>query len=215
MKKNKKIFFISSLIILVVIFFGVVLVQAAFFVPAADITAPSPVATAQKISSEPLTPQILTNKNVTQTYLATYPKQLRIPLIKVDAKIQYVGIAKNEKMATPNNFTDVGWFQNGVIPGDKGSAVIDGHVDNGLAFPAVFADLNKLKIGDDIYVDTIGGNALHFKVINIKNYDAEAKTNEIFDQNDGNYLKLITCAGVWSILHHTHNQRLVVTAEQI
>jgi LPXTG-site transpeptidase (sortase) family protein len=88
-------------------------------------------------------------------------------------------------------------------------------VDNGLAFPAVFASLGNLNIGDDIYIDTIGGSTLHFKVINIKDYAANAETIEIFSQNDGNYLKLITCAGVWSILNRTHDQRLVVTAEQV
>ena len=224
MKKNKKVFFITLIIVLVAIFFGAVLVQAVFFVPASDITVPSSIITT--VTPTPVTiptttenlpvSQVLINKNIpAPIYPATYPKQLTIPVIKVNAKVQYIGVASNGKMATPNNFSDVGWFQNGVIPGDKGSAVINGHVDNGLAFPAVFADLNKLNIGDDIYIDTVGGDTLHFQVINIKNYDANAETSEIFNQNDGNYLKLITCAGVWSILHRTHNQRLVITAEKI
>jgi LPXTG-site transpeptidase (sortase) family protein len=129
--------------------------------------------------------------------------------------MQYVGITKSGKMATPNNFSDVGWFQYGTLPGDKGSAIIAGHVDNGLAFPAVFADLGNASVGDDVYVDTVGGSTLHFKVVNIKNYDAEAKTEDIFNQNDGKYIKLITCAGTWSIVHRTHDQRVVVTAEQV
>ena len=226
MKKNRKIFFITLIIVLVVIFFGAVLVQAMFFVPASDITIPSSIITPvilkpttptnTTISEKPPISQILINKNIPiPVYPANYPKQLNIPIIKVSAKIQYIGLAANGKMATPNNFTDVGWFQNGVIPGNKGSAVIDGHVDNGLAFPAVFANLDNLNIGDDIYIDTIGRDTLHFQVTNIKNYDANAETSEIFNQNDGNYLKLITCAGTWSILHRTHDQRLVITAEQI
>jgi LPXTG-site transpeptidase (sortase) family protein len=226
MKKNKKIFFITLVIVLAVIFLGAVLVQAMFFVPASDITIPSSIITPvipnnttptnTTTIKESIILPISINKNIpVPVYPATYPKQLRIPLIKVDAKIQYIGLSANEKMATPNNFTDVGWFQNGVIPGNKGSAVIDGHVDNGLAFPAVFANLGNLNIGDDIYIDTIGGDTLHFQVTNIKNYDADAETSEIFNQNDGNYLKLITCAGTWSILHRTHDQRLVITAEQI
>ncbi len=227
MKKSKKIFFITLLIVLVVIFFGVILAQAIFFVPADETTLPSPAAPSPAMIQEPLpmtSPNLinsgLANKNIapqiySAPYPTSYPTQLRIPSIKVNAKIQYIGIAKNGKMATPNNFTDVGWFQNGIVPGSKGSAVIDGHVDNGLAFPAVFASLDNLNVGDDIYIDTVGGSILHFKVIKTQNYAASAETTEIFNQNDGNYLKLITCAGIWSILHRTHDQRLVVTAEQV
>ena len=135
--------------------------------------------------------------------------------IKVDANIQYVGVTKAGKMATPNNFTDVGWYKNGTVPGEKGSAVIAGHVDDGLAFPAVFADLGEMKIGDDIYIDTIGGKTLDFKITNIQSYPALADATEIFTQNDANYLKLITCTGVWSQTHKTHDQRLVITAKQV
>ena len=221
MKKNKKIFFIALIIVLVAIFFGAVLVQAMFFVPASEITIPSYITIPTPIISEnPTISPVISKFSISKTistpvYPSNYPKQLNIPIIKVNAKIQYVGITGNGKMATPNNFTDVGWFQNGVIPGNKGSAIIDGHVDDGLAFPAVFTNLGNLNIGDDIYIDTVGGNTLHFQVINIKNYDANAETSEIFDQNDGNYLKLITCAGTWSILHRTHSQRLIITAEEI
>jgi LPXTG-site transpeptidase (sortase) family protein len=216
MKKNRKIFFIILLIVLVVIFFGTVFAEAVFFVPASEITSPYAVTVAPVIAQKTLASQDLINKSTPiQTYPASYPKQLRIPSIEVNAKIQYVGITKNGNMATPNNFTDVGWFQNGIVPGNQGSAVIDGHVDNGLAWPAVFANLGNLNIGDDIYIDTIGGTTIDFKVIGIKNYDPNADTEEIFNQNDGNYLKLITCAGTWSILHKTHDQRLVVTAEQL
>lgn len=191
--------------------FGVVLVHATFYAPIDGINLPASVAFVDKASLLKTT----TNKSVIKIYPTTYPQKLRIPLIKVNAKIQYVGITKKGKMATPNNFSDVGWFQYGIIPGEKGSAVIAGHVDNGLAFPAVFSKLEKLSVGDDIYIDQISGNTLHFKVINIKNYDAEAKTEEIFNQNDGNFLKLITCTGLWSEQLRTHNQRLVVTAEEV
>ena len=217
MQKNKKTFFIIPIIFLVIIFFGVILAHAVFFVPVDEITSPtSTISTPPiEVTEKTTLSKDSTKKNIAQVYPISYPKQLRIPIISVNAKIQYIGIAKNGKMATPNNFTDVGWFQSGIVPGNKGSAVIDGHVDNGLAFPAVFTSLEKLNIGNDIYIDTIGGNILHFQVTNIKNYDANAETAEIFNQNDGNYIKLITCAGVWSILHRTHDQRLVVTAKQI
>jgi LPXTG-site transpeptidase (sortase) family protein len=211
MKKNKKTYLIISVTILAVIFFFVVLVHAMFYTPADEINLPA----SYSFLGKPITPKILAVKSIEKIYPASYPKQLRIPSINVNAKVQYVGITKNGRMATPNNFTDVGWFQYGTIPGKKGSAVIAGHVDNGLALPSVFANLGSMNIGENIYIDTLGGDTLTFRVINIKNYDPSAKTDEIFNQNNGNFLKLITCAGVWSEQYKTHNQRLVLTAEQV
>jgi LPXTG-site transpeptidase (sortase) family protein len=219
MKRNKKTVFILLLTIFAILFFTVVFIHAIFYAPATEgidlpvslvsvVSLPTPI---QQIFA----PIVSINKKIVTNFPSSYPKRLRIPVINVDANVQYVGVTKNGKMATPNNFSDVGWFQSGTIPGEKGSAVVAGHVDDGLAFPAVFANLNQLVIGQDIYIDTVGGATLDFKVIDLTNYDPIADTQEIFNQNDGNYLKLITCAGIWSEQYKTHNQRLVVTAEQV
>lgn len=143
------------------------------------------------------------------------PSRLRIPVIGVDAKVEYVGITKKGNMATPTNFADVGWFKYGVIPGEKGSAVIAGHVDNGLALPSVFNKLDDLNKGDDVYVDTVTGESVHFVVVEKKVYDFDAYGGEVFGQDDGVYLKLVTCTGVWLDSEKTHDQRLVVTAKVV
>ncbi len=145
----------------------------------------------------------------------TFPERLKIPSILVDATVQDVGITRKGNMSTPSNFTDVGWFKYGTVPGEMGSAVIAGHVDNGLALPGVFANLDKIKVGDDIYVETAGGKKIQFKVTSKKLYEYTDKTDEVFNENDGSYLKLITCAGVWLPENRTHDQRLVVTAIKI
>lgn len=141
-----------------------------------------------------------------------YPARLTIPKIKVDANVQRVGITKKGNMATPNNFTDVGWYKYGALPGGMGSAVVAGHVDNGIALPAVFNKLGDLAKGDDVYVSTENGKLLHFVVTGNKIYDFDAKVVEVFQQNDGRLLKLITCAGTWISKYKTHDKRLVVTA---
>jgi sortase (surface protein transpeptidase) len=82
------------------------------------------------------------------------PARIRIPSIGVDAFVQDVGIGKSGNMAVPTNYDDVGWYRYGPAPGEKGSAVIDGHVDNGFGLPAVFSRLSELEAGDDIYIDT-------------------------------------------------------------
>src|SRR6185369_4384139 len=59
------------------------------------------------------------------------PTRLRIETAGVNAPVQRVGVGKSGNMAVPTNYTDVGWYREGVVPGEAGSAVIDGHVDNG------------------------------------------------------------------------------------
>src|SRR5262249_51609088 len=85
------------------------------------------------------------------------PARLIIPSLSIDANVQYVGVKKDGSMGTPDNFTDVAWYRYGTIPGQLGSAVIDGHVDNGLALAGVFKHLQDIKVGDDVYVGTKDG----------------------------------------------------------
>lgn len=140
------------------------------------------------------------------------PAFLTIPKININADVQKVGITAKGNMATPRNFADVGWYKFGAMPGEMGSAVLAGHVNNGLSLPAVFANLDLLQSGDDVYVTDSSGQRLHFKVRSKAVYDFDANVPEVFTQNDGRYLKLITCTGVWQEDFRTHNKRLVVTA---
>jgi len=144
-----------------------------------------------------------------------YPKRLIIPAIKINAKFQYVGVTYAGNMATPNNFSDVGWYKYGPMPGQDGSAVVAGHVNDGLALPAVFWNLNKLKTGDDIYIERVNGTKIHFVVTGQAVYDYNSPTTEIFSGSNHPLLKLITCTGTWISAINTHNERLVVTAEEV
>jgi LPXTG-site transpeptidase (sortase) family protein len=190
--KKKKIALTVSLIAIVV--FAVVLVNAVFYSSASDITAP-------------------TNENVAIPN-NDYPVSLSIPAIKLTAKVQEVGVTTDGKMAVPTNYTDVGWYKYGPLPGQVGAAVIAGHVDDGLALPAVFINLSELKPGDDIYVTMKDGQQLHFVMTGSQTYDRNANTESIFhtDDNTSRILRLITCAGTWIPSLATHNERLVVTA---
>lgn len=134
-----------------------------------------------------------------------------IPSLKISTNIKPVGITKKGNIASPRSFADVGWYKYGPIPGQVGTAIIDGHVDNGLAFPGVFSNLKNIKIGDSVYVTTKDNASLHFVVESIKIYDYDATTENIFTESDTPRLLLITCTGNWIPKLKTHNKRLVVT----
>jgi LPXTG-site transpeptidase (sortase) family protein len=177
--------------------------RAVFYIPTDEI--PLPQITQ---AEQPITPEIPINKSDPNSF----PARLVIPKISVDTKVQDVGVTKKGNMGTPNNFTDVGWYKYGPLPGEMGSAVLAGHVSNGLALAGVFFHLNELGVGDDIYVTTKGGEDLHFIVREMNTYPFNAKDTNVFTENDGKLLKLITCAGTWVSQIRTHDKRLVVTA---
>lgn len=220
-KKRKKEF-IMPIAALASVVFGLVLVRALFYSPASDITDPHTTFAAVPVQSttDPsgtthaiVTEKVVSNQSVTAApMLSYYPVSLSIPAINVQAHIQEVGLTKTGNMAVPTNFTDVGWYDQGTVPGDIGSAVIDGHVDDGLAFPAVLANLAQLNSGDAIYITMNNGTILHFVMTGSQAYDKNTNANEIFNEKDGRILRLITCTGDWLPLLRTHDQRLVVTA---
>jgi sortase (surface protein transpeptidase) len=141
------------------------------------------------------------------------PEQLRIPILGIDALVQHVGLTKSGKMAVPTNFTDVGWYRYGTAPGFVGSAVIDGHVDNGLRLPGVFKKLNGLAVGDEIFVRTAAGAELRFVVQEVAVYGyKEVPTEVLFNRADTARLNLVTCDGAWVAGEKTYDKRLVVYA---
>ena len=97
-------------------------------------------------------PENVIKEDIALVTTSESPDRLIIPSIHVDAHVQSVGVAKNGNMAVPTNYTDVGWYRKGPLPGETGSAVIDGHVNNGFNLDAVFANLSTLEEGADIYV---------------------------------------------------------------
>jgi sortase A len=150
-------------------------------------------------------------KTPTVTRKATDPIKLSIPSAKVKANIQYVGRTTKGNMGSPTNFSEVAWYKHGTVPGETGSAVMAGHVDNALALAGVFKNLKNLKIGDDVYVTRHDGNQLHFVVQDIQRYPYNAiPTDTIFNRNDGAYLNLVTCEGEWLQDQKTYEERLVV-----
>lgn len=144
------------------------------------------------------------------------PRRLSIPSIGVDAPIEEVGLARSGNMSPPSTFSGVAWYKYGVTPGQAGSAVLAGHVDNGLGLAGVFKHLAQVSVGDDIYVMDANGSKLHFKVSTVDTYSyAAVPTEEIFRRNGRPVIRLLTCAGDWVQEGRTYDRRLAVTAELV
>jgi sortase (surface protein transpeptidase) len=141
------------------------------------------------------------------------PRRLIIPSIGVNAAVEMVGILHDGNLATPSlsPWDDAGWYAAGPQPGEVGSAVIDGHLDRPGGSPAVFWNLRYMRVGDRVMItDTAWGTA-RFRVTRIALYHPrQAPIQEIFGDESGSYLNLITCAGDWLASQHQTALRLVV-----
>lgn len=143
------------------------------------------------------------------------PKVIEIPSLDVKAPIEEVGRLDNGQMGVPQDPDQAGWFSPGTKPGGRGSAVIAGHVDSKTG-PAIFYELDKMKIGDEVLIHGEDGEMLRFAVVKKVAYPrTDAPVDEIFGFTYGSGLNLITCTGSWDRKAKTHDDRLVVYTELV
>lgn len=142
------------------------------------------------------------------------PKSLSIPKLGLtDVVVEEVGMDAQGRMDVPGKVNDVGWYDLGFKPGDKGSAVIDGHFDTVTGAPAVFYYLNRLQKGDQIQVTDAAGRQYSFAVTDVEAYDFDKlPLQQIFASHDKSRLNLITCNGTWDRSSKNYSKRMVVYA---
>lgn len=144
------------------------------------------------------------------------PSRLIIPSIGVDARVEPVGNDQHGAMKTPSSFGDVAWYALGSRPGEPGSAVIAGHVNNALTKAGVFEHLDLLHTGDTLELrDTLGASHT-YAVRDIENYaPGGAPLDAIFSKQGPSQVVLITCAGDWDPKARSYDERLVIFASLI
>jgi sortase A len=155
-------------------------------------------------------------KEITYTKSISSPQRLEIPSLQINTLVQQVGLDSQGNMETPKNADDIAWYQLGPKPGEKGSAVMAGHLDTATGAPAIFAKLSQLREGDSIWVTDTQGFRYHFKVKKTQSFKQnEAPIDTIFAMDGKPGLNLITCDGNWDTNKKMYNQRLVVFTELI
>ncbi|MEB2356783.1 class F sortase [Bacillus pumilus] len=137
------------------------------------------------------------------------PAEIAIPAIDVKAKVEKTTLSKDGSMGVPKNTGNTAWFKDGPKPGDKGNAVMNGHVDNKWG-PSVFYRLKELKKGNKVIVTSSSGKKRTFEVIKVQSYPREEKPNAFFGYAFTRNLNLITCTGTFDHAAGTHEKRLVV-----
>lgn len=146
-------------------------------------------------------------------HIYSLPTRLLIPKLEINASVLPMGLTATGAMDSPKTNKDTGWYSLGARPGNVGSAVIDGHL--GLRYKAVFKKLNLLVAGDTLSVIDNQGTTASFVVRDIRVFEKNIDTSEIFNSKDGAHLNLITCNGDWNSSQSTYDKRLVVFSDKI
>ncbi|MER6567922.1 class F sortase [Streptomyces sp. NPDC001093] len=128
------------------------------------------------------------------------PTRIRIPAIRVNAPLMGLALTRSGSLDVPpaQNKNLAGWYEAGTIPGETGTAIVAGHVDNAEG-PAVFYDLGALKRGTRIEVDRRDGSVAVFTVDAVEVYAANNFPDEkVYGAAPRPELRVITCGGGYS-----------------
>ncbi len=141
------------------------------------------------------------------------PIMLEVPNLNVDVAVERVGLDSKNRMDTPQNVYNTGWYEPGVKPGEFGGALIAGHYDDPQGKPSVFYRLDTLDIGDKIVVRDENNTSLTFTVYNVETYSFDkVPMGELINNTQERGLHLITCGGKWDYDSKNYTERTVVSA---
>jgi Sortase domain len=184
------------------------------FPASAPATAPAPAAAAAGKPTSALDADQLQPLDLPPVLAAATPTRVRIPAINVNAPLMSLSLDSTGRLAPPpeQNRNLAGWYGGGASPGEIGTAVIAGHVDNNKG-PAVFYSLGALKKGAEVDVDRADGVTAVFTVDAVVAYDARAFPNDkVYADSDRAELRVITCGAGFDKKHYDYMGNVVVFA---
>jgi sortase (surface protein transpeptidase) len=143
---------------------------------------------------------------------APRPVSLGIPALGVEAAVQPVGVDSDTgELEVPGDRATVGWYRHGPSPGQKGSAVLAGHVDYGEG-RAVFYRLADLDPGALVTVGFGDGSERRFRVVARRLYGKHDLPARIFATSGRPVLTLMTCGGAYDSSLRSYADNVVVYA---
>ncbi|MCF6524817.1 class F sortase [Streptomyces sp. JJ36] len=125
------------------------------------------------------------------------PERVRVPAIGVDAPLTGLGLTGDGALEAPprDEGEAAGWYEDGTVPGDVGTALVAGHVDTAEG-PAVFYRLGALKEGATVLIDRQDGLTATFVVDAVEVYEGpDFPDQRVYGPAARPEIRLITCGG--------------------
>lgn len=141
------------------------------------------------------------------------PVKVAIPGIFIEARVTGLSLDKKGRLGAPpmSRPKEVGWFQDGPSPGERGTALIVGHRDTETG-PAIFLNLNALHRGDTVKVTRADRVTAVFSVDEVRKYAKDTFPSEkVYGSTNRPELRLMTCGGRFD-KKHGYSANVVVFA---
>jgi hypothetical protein len=149
----------------------------------------------------------------TNDFARSAPVRLIAPSITLDASFEApLRLNPDKTVEVPESYEKVGWYEYGATPGEVGPATILGHIDS-YKGPAVFYNLRKLSVGDEVSVERADGTTAVFVVEKTETYDQDVfPAEKVYGPTDYPALRLVTCSGKYDKKSQKYSHNLVVYA---
>jgi hypothetical protein len=158
-------------------------------------------------------PRVTTPAGVAALSRST-PTRLKIPSIAVNAPFTPLDMGASGQLNPPpaDNRNMVGWYEGGVAPGERGTAIVAGHLDTKTG-PAVFLLLRTLKPASAVNITRQDGTVATFKVDSVETFSkADFPNHRVYDDTPDPQLRLITCGGAYDRKAQDYEDNVVVFA---
>jgi LPXTG-site transpeptidase (sortase) family protein len=141
--------------------------------------------------------------------------RLEIPAIDVAAHAVDLGLERDGSLEVPKRYDEVGLWKRGPEPGERGPAVVAGHVDSKTA-PAVFFKLRELRRGDRVRWEGENGVTERFVVTRTEEHPkADFPTRRVYGETRRAELRLVTCSGPADASGRRSVNNLIVFARKL
>ena len=184
-------------------------VEQALGTPSTPAPSPSPAPdAAPRVVARPAVP--------TAPEQGATPVRLAVPARGVDTVVDPTGVGRDGQMALPDDVDRIGWYRFGPAPGDAGSAVLAGHVDDVEQGLGALAPLRDAAVGDDVVVTDATGTETRWRVVSRELLQKQAlPLGRLFAREGPPRLTLITCGGPFLPELGSYRDNVVVVAEPV
>ena len=182
----------------------------------------SPTAAGKKASgpTRPSAPATSAGRPSTSSRVAPAPPPVGPPIAvtlpsqHASGSVVPIGVDDDEALAIPKDVRTAGWYRFGPAPGQPGSAVLAGHVDDHLQGVGLFAVIGDLGVGDQIVVTDAGHVQRTFRVVAREEWHkSQVPMDRLFARSGPPRLVLLTCGGDFDRDTLSYVDNIAVTAE--
>ncbi|MBQ6845985.1 MAG: class F sortase [Oscillospiraceae bacterium] len=204
-KALKTVLLITSSLLLVIgiiisVSQSVYIPNHSYIPPAVIVDAPTPQDTVAPSASVEVLPT---------PFIKVAPVRLYFIKRNISCDIEKVGKTETGAMATVDDPYIAAWYEDGPSPGDKGNALVNGHVRWG-GIAGTFSILSEMAIGEEIVFEYENGTQKSFYVSEIVFYPFNDVPSDVMSQNGEDRVTLISCYGKWDSEAGTSSERVFV-----